>query len=120
MVFILLWRHGRGNNVGLRVSPWGENLMLRKWVYLFGIAHTVLWFDELVGCNDDKSRKRVFVGMFAWAVRCRIFGRGRFVCELGEGWSVIVPAGGVVPWSRLGRCYSHGVYQVCYLFYLDL
>ncbi len=41
-MFFLLWKHGRGNSVGLRVSPCGENLMLRRLMYGFGISHIVL------------------------------------------------------------------------------
>ncbi len=36
----------------------------------------------------------------------------------GEGWSVVVLVGGVMPWSRLGGCYCYGVYKVCCLFFL--
>ncbi len=36
----------------------------------------------------------------------------------GEGWSVVVPVGGVMPWSRFGGCYYYGVYKVCCLFYV--
>ncbi len=36
----------------------------------------------------------------------------------GEGWSVVVPVGGVMTWSRFGRCYFYGVYMVCCLFFV--
>ena len=35
-----------------------------------------------------------------------------------EGWSVVVPTGGVMPWSRFGGCYYYGVYKVCCLFFV--
>ena len=82
--YFLLWNHARGNNVGLRVSPWGENLMLRRWMHGFGIVYTVLWFDELVECGGAKSMKRVSFGMFAWAVRCEIWGEMDLCMNLGK------------------------------------
>ncbi len=36
----------------------------------------------------------------------------------GKGWSVVVPVGGVMPWSQFGECDCYGLYHVCYLFYL--
>ncbi len=83
MVF-LLWKHGRGKNVGLRVSNWGENLMLRRWMHGFGIVYTVLWFDELVECGGAKSMKRVSFGMFGWALRYGIMGEADLCTNLGR------------------------------------
>ncbi len=34
----------------------------------------------------------------------------------GEGWSVVVLVGGIMPWSRFDGCYCYGVYRVCCLF----
>jgi hypothetical protein len=45
MVF-LLWKYGRGAPFALRVSSWGENRMLRRWMGGFGQSHTMLEFDE--------------------------------------------------------------------------
>ncbi len=36
--------------------------------------------------------------------------------EFGEGWSVVVLVGRVMPWSRFGGCYYYDVYKVCCLF----
>jgi hypothetical protein len=41
MVF-LLWKNGRGGPVGLCVSSWGKNRMLRRWMRKFGEAHSVI------------------------------------------------------------------------------
>ncbi len=70
--------------MGLHVSTWGENLMLKRWMYGFGVAHTVLWFDEVEELGGAKSVKTVSFGMFAWAVRCGISGEADLCMHLGR------------------------------------
>ncbi len=83
MVF-LLWKYGRGGPVGLRVSSWGENRMLRRLMRGFGEVHTVIWFDEEEARGGMRSVKIVSFGMFAWAVRCGILGEGDLCMHLGK------------------------------------
>ncbi len=91
--------------------------MLRRWMYGFGVAHTVLWFDEVEECGGAKSMKTLSFGMCVWAVRCEILGVADLCTNLGRVGALVYQLVGM-PWSRLGGCYYYGVYQVCYLFYL--
>ncbi len=83
MVF-LLWKYGHWGPVGLRVSSWGENRMLRRWIRGFGETHTVILFDEEEASGGVRSVKTTSFGMFAWAVRCVILGESDLCMHLGK------------------------------------
>ncbi len=80
----LLWRHLRGESVGLHVSSLKEDVMLRRWLYGFGQTHTVLWFNVYVTSDGLLSRRRVSSGMFVWAVRCGVIGECDLCANLGR------------------------------------
>ncbi len=109
MVFFM-WKHGRGNTVGLRVSSWGENLMLRRWMYGFGVSHTLLWFDEIKECGGAKSMKTVSFGMFAWAVRCEILGEAD-LCTNSERVRALL-------YQLVGICHGPGLVDVTVTAYI--
>ncbi len=69
----LLWKYGRGGPVELRVSSWGENRMLRRWMRGLGITHNVLEFDEEEASGGLRSVKTASLRMFVWDVRCGFF-----------------------------------------------
>ena len=80
----LLWKHLRGDSVGLHVSSLKEDVMLRRWLSGFGQTHTVLWFDVYIAAGGLLSQRRVTPGMFVWAVRCGIIGEYELYANLGR------------------------------------
>ena len=83
-VIFLLWKHSRGGSVGLQSSSMKEDVMLRRWLYAFGSAHTVLWFDKHVTFDGLLSQRKVSIGMFLWAVRCEVIGESDLCAHMGE------------------------------------
>ena len=66
----LLHKYIGGGSVNLRVSSWGEDHMLDKWIHGFGVTHTVLEFDEVETGGGFVTVKLVSLGMFVWACFC--------------------------------------------------
>ena len=122
----LLCKHGLGKTVGLRVSSWGEDFVLREWLVGFGKTHTVMWFDELVGPDEIKSRRKVTFGIFVWAVRCGILDEEDLCANLGRVGGLLYQLVGyamVLVWSmlmsrRLSRVLFVLTVGACYLFLL--
>ena len=85
----LLHKYISGGSVNLRVSSWGEDHMLDKWIHGFGVTHTVLEFDEVETCSGFVTVKLVSLGMFVWAVRCGILGEGDLCEHLGRVGSLL-------------------------------
>jgi hypothetical protein len=90
--------------VGLRVSSWSEDFVLCRWLVGFGKTHTMMWFDELVGPDEIKSRRKVTFGMFVWAVRCGTLDEGDLCANLGRD-------GGLL-YILMGLCHGHGLVDV--------
>ncbi len=103
MVF-LLDNYGRGGPVNLRVSSWGENRMLRRWMGGFGVTHIVIFFDEEERCCSFRIVKTVSLGMFAWAVRCGILGEDDLCEHLGKVGSLL--------FQLVGMCHGLGLVDV--------
>jgi hypothetical protein len=96
--------------VGLRVSSWGENRMLRRWMRAFGETHVVIWFDEEEASGGLRSVKTMSLGMFVLDVRCGILGEGDLCMNLGKV--------GALLFQLVGLCHGHGLVDVTITTYI--
>ncbi len=106
----LLWKYGRGGPVELRVSSWGENRMVRRWMRGFGETHIVIWFDEEEASGGLRSVKTMSLGMFVWAVRRGVLGEMDLCMNLGKV--------GVLLFQLVGLCHGPGLVDVTITAYM--
>ncbi len=109
MVF-LLWKYGRGGHMALRVSSWGKNRMLRRWMGGFGQTHTVLEFNEEEASGSMRSVKTMSLGMFVWAVRCGILTQDDLCMHLGRV--------GAWLFQLVGLCHGLGLVDAAVTFFI--